>query len=61
MAQRVKFTKDFDYRVSHSVEKAYKKGYEGLVPEAHYEAAKAAGAVEVPAEKKPKADEPRKA
>ncbi|NBJ13334.1 hypothetical protein [Microvirga arsenatis] len=46
MAQKAKFAKDYDYRVSFGKEVAYKKGFEGLIPEAHYEAAKAAGVLE---------------
>jgi hypothetical protein len=63
MAQKVKFTKDFDHRANARVEIAYKRGQEVLIPEAHYEAAKAAGAVEAPAETKaeePKAEAKRK-
>jgi hypothetical protein len=58
MAQQAKFTKDYTHPISFGVEKAYKKGYEGLIPEAHYEAAKTAGAIEeaaVPAKDESKA------
>lgn len=46
MAQKVKFTKDWNYRAGPRIEVAYKKGQEKLIPEAHYEAAKAAGVIE---------------
>lgn len=46
MAQKVKFAKDYTYPVSFGKEVAYKKGYEGLIPEAHYEAAKEAGVLD---------------
>ncbi|WP_262027144.1 hypothetical protein [Microvirga sp. Mcv34] len=49
MAQKVRFIRDYTFRISNSVEKAYRRGYEGLIPDAHYEAAKAAGALEEPA------------
>jgi len=57
MAQKVKFIKDFDYRAGPRVEIAYKKGTEKLIPEAHYEAAKAAGVIEALPEVK--AEEPK--
>lgn len=46
MAQKVKFTKDYTFRASGQVHVAYKAGNEYRIPEAHYEAAKAAGAIE---------------
>lgn len=61
MAQKVKFAKDYDYRAGPRIEVAYKKGQEVLIPDAHYEAAKAAGVLEMDpalqarAESKPKA------
>jgi len=59
MAQKVKFTKDYTFRATGQIHVAYKKDREYRVPEAHYEAARAAGVIEeVPApkvESKPKA------
>jgi len=50
--KHVRFTKDYDHPVRYGVDVAYKKGMELGIPEAHYEAAKAKGAVEdIPAPK----------
>jgi hypothetical protein len=59
MAQKAKFTKDFDYSPRFGVDIAYKKGSEELLPEGAYEAAKAAGVIEDASE--PKAEEAKPA
>lgn len=61
MAQRVKFTKDYTYRIDGQRQVAYVSGKEYRVPEAHYEAAKAAGVVEDVAEPAAKAESKAKA
>lgn len=56
MAQRVKFTKDYTYRIDGQRQVAYTGGKDYRVPEAHYEAAKAAGVIEDLAETPAKAE-----
>ncbi|KFG68700.1 hypothetical protein [Microvirga sp. BSC39] len=46
MAQKVKFTKPYTYRIDGQRQVAYDGGKEYRIPEAHYEAAKAAGVIE---------------
>lgn len=61
MAQKVKFTKDYTYRIDGQRQVAYVGGKDYRIPEAHYEAAKAAGVIDdvretaAKAESKPKA------
>jgi hypothetical protein len=47
MAQRIRFTRDFDYRVKPTVTIAYKAGMELLAPEGAAKAALEAGAANV--------------
>ncbi|MBA1157763.1 hypothetical protein [Microvirga mediterraneensis] len=61
MAQRVKFTKDYTYRIDGQRQVAYIGGKEYRIPEAHYEAAKAAGVVEDMADAPAKAENKAKA
>jgi hypothetical protein len=56
MAQKVKFTKDYTYRIDGQRHVAYKGGKDYRIPEAHYEAAKAAGVIEDMAETPAKAE-----
>lgn len=46
MAQKVKFVRDWTFRATNQAHIAYKKEREYRIPEAHYEAAKAAGVIE---------------
>lgn len=46
MAVRYRFKKDWDHSVKYGVDVAYKAGTEDLIPEAHADAADAAGAGE---------------
>jgi hypothetical protein len=59
MAQKVKFTKDYTYRIDGQRHVAYKGGKDYRIPEAHYEAAKAAGVIEDMADTPAKADKPK--
>lgn len=43
MAERFRFTKDYDYKPNSQSTVAYKAGYEGLIPAGAVEAAKKAG------------------
>jgi hypothetical protein len=45
MARRVRFARDFDYRVKQNVIVAYKRGQEIMIPDAHAAAAEAVGAI----------------
>lgn len=46
MFQKVKFAKDCTCRIGFGKEVAYKKNFEGLIPDAHLEAVKTAGVLE---------------
>jgi hypothetical protein len=61
MAQKVKFTKDYTYRIDDQRQVAYVGGKDYRIPEAHYEAAKAAGVIEDAAEAPSKAESKAKA
>jgi hypothetical protein len=61
MAQKVKFTKDYTYRIDGQRQIAYTGGKDYRIPEAHYEAAKAAGVIEDVAETPAKAETKPKA